>query len=67
MVTFSDHTPIFERSVVRCGSKNGQQKGIMCLEESGLCAKCLLIVLGSIAMIGENRPLVTDETVEFEK
>ena len=42
-------------------------KRASCLEESGLCAKCLLIILGSIAMIEENRPLVTDETVEFEK
>ena len=53
--------------MVRCGSKDRQQKSIMCLEESRLCAKCLLIVLGSIAMIGESRPLVTDELVEFEK
>jgi hypothetical protein len=46
-------TPIFKWYVVWCGSKNGHQKGMMCLDEIGLCAQKTLAVLGSIVnMIG---------------
>ena len=34
--------------VVRCGSKNWHQKGIMCLKEFGLRAQNMLAILGSI-------------------
>ena len=43
-------TRIFEWYVVRCGSKNGYQKGIMCLKEIGLRAQNMIIILGSIAI-----------------
>ena len=40
--------------MVRCGSKNGDQKD-MCLEEIGLCAQKLFTILGSIVnIIGES-------------
>ena len=44
-------TPIFEWYVVRCGSKNGHQKGIMCFKEIGLHAPNVLTILGSIVNI----------------
>ena len=34
--------PIFEWCVVRCGSKNGYQKGIICLSEIGICAQNII-------------------------
>jgi hypothetical protein len=40
-------TPIFEWCVVRCGSKNGNQKE-MCLEEIGQRAQNMLSFLGFI-------------------
>ena len=47
-------TPVFERYVVRCGSKNWHQI-YMCLKEIGLCAQNMLIILGSIVnMIGRD-------------
>jgi hypothetical protein len=35
-----------EWSVVRCGSKNGHQKDILCLKEIGLCTQNLLTIFG---------------------
>ena len=35
-------TSIFEWCVVRCGSKNGHHKGIMCLKEIGVSAQNML-------------------------
>jgi hypothetical protein len=37
-LTHLNQAPTFEWYMVRCESKNGHQKGIMCLTESGLCA-----------------------------
>ena len=46
-------TLIFEWYVVRSGSKNGHQNGLMCLKEIGLRTRNMLIILGSIVnMIG---------------
>ena len=48
-------TPIFERCVVRFGSKNrhstGLKKDIMCLKEIGSHAQNMLTILGSIVNI----------------
>ena len=38
-------TPIFEGYVVRCGSKNGNQEGIMYLKKIGLRAQNMLTTL----------------------
>ena len=46
-VAFLIRAPIFEWYVVWCGSKNGYQKGIMCLKGIGLCVKNLITILGS--------------------
>ena len=43
---------IYAQYVLRCGFKNGHQKGNMCLREIGLCAQNKLIVLG--AMVNMN-------------
>ena len=46
-------TLIFEWYVVRSGSKNGHQKGLMCLKEIGLRTQNMLTILQSIVnMIG---------------
>jgi hypothetical protein len=37
--------------LVRCGSKNRHQKGIVCVKGIGLCAQNLLSFLGSIVNI----------------
>ena len=47
LVTYIKYQPIFEWSVVRCGSKNRHQKDIY-LKEIGLCAQNLLAILSSI-------------------
>ena len=39
LVTYLNRTPIIEWYVVRCGSKNGYQKGIIRLKELGLHAQ----------------------------
>ena len=43
LVTCLNHTPIFQWYVVRCGSKNRYQKGIMCLKEIGLHVLDLIV------------------------
>ena len=54
-ITQLKQTPIFGKwSVVRCGSKNDHQKGIVCLKEIALCAQNLLPILGSIVNVIEE-------------
>ena len=38
LITYLKQTPIFEWCVVRCGSKNGHQKGI-CFKDWTTCSK----------------------------
>ena len=40
-------TPLFERYMIRCQSKNGHQKD-KCLKETGLHVQYMLIILGSM-------------------
>ena len=47
LITHFTWTPIFEWCVVRCDSKSIYQKDI-CLQEIGLHAQNMIIVLGSI-------------------
>ena len=49
-ITYFDWTPLFEWYVVRCSSKNGDQKD-MCLKEIGLHAQNMITILGSIVNI----------------
>ena len=53
LVTYLNQRPLFEWCVVRCGPRNGHQKG-MCLEvEIGVNAEILPIILGSrVKMFG---------------
>jgi hypothetical protein len=51
LVTYLNRTPIFEWCAVRCGSKNGHQKDIMFLNETGVHAQKLLTILGSTLII----------------
>ena len=48
---FLNNTLVFEWCVVRCGSKNGHQKGIMCFKEIGLHVQTLVTTLSSIVDI----------------
>ena len=41
LVTYLNRIPIY---VVLCGSNNGYQKGIMCLEESGIRAQNMIAI-----------------------
>jgi hypothetical protein len=43
-------TLIFKWCMIRCGSKNGHQKHIICLDEIGLHAHNLLTIVGSIVI-----------------
>ena len=47
--THFNHTPIFEWSVVQCGSKYGYQKAT-CLKEIELCAQNMIIMGRSIKL-----------------
>jgi hypothetical protein len=44
LVTYPDRIPIFELFVIWCGSKNGYQKGIMCLLNIGLHPKNMITI-----------------------
>ena len=60
--THLHRTPKFEWFVIWCGSKNGHQKGIMCLKEIGHRAHNMITIPGSIVNIivggGRGRTLI---------
>ena len=58
-VTSLNQTPIFEWYVVRRGSNVEYQKGIICLEEIGLCVHNMIIILDSIVTIIEGAYMTT--------
>jgi hypothetical protein len=65
-VPYLNRTPIFKWCVVRCRSKNGCQKDMMCLKEIGLHAQtCWPFIPDSIVNI-KMRPSYGSLSVDFD-
>jgi hypothetical protein len=63
LVTYHDRTPTFEWYVIRCGSKNTQQKDL-CVKGVGLHVQNMMIVGGSIVnIIGGGTDMINWESL----